>query len=184
MRDKHSKGAHIAAFALALAAAGCSVGQGSPDGWRYLRRGAVDVALPKTWQPTADGAVLLGAFGRTDAVLTVTGGARPVPAPAPGAGRGQGPADAYEQVPADARRQTLMIDGHAARVFGYARPAPDGRPAGHVEVRAVDAAGRPLTLRAWAVDSAGHAPALLQEIVNSIEFPRAATASAPRGVRP
>jgi hypothetical protein len=139
------------------AAAGCSVGQGAPDGWRYLRHGPVAVALPKTWRPTADGARLPGVRGRTDAALTV--------------GAATGPA---ARVPADARRQHLTIDGRAARVFSYARPAPDGRPAGHVEVRVPDVAGRPLTLRAWAVDGTAHDPALLAEIVNGIEFPGSA----------
>jgi hypothetical protein len=164
MRAQWTISGRTAAFAslaclagLAVAAvAGCSVGQGSPDGWRYLRHGPVAVALPRTWLPTADGAVLPGSRGRTDAALTV---ATPAPDALPVA------------VPAGARRQTLTIDGRTARVVSYARPAPDGRPAGHVEVRLGDVAGRPLTVRAWAVDGASDDPTLLAEIVNGIEFP-------------
>lgn len=140
---------------LALAATGCSVGQGSPDGWRYLRTGSVAVALPKTWRVRAGGAELPGTLGRTDAALTVAGA---VPARA---GR----------LPSDARRETLTIDGSRAQVLSYAQATPDGRPAGHVEVRLRDPAGHPVTIRAWAVDGTAHDPALLQEIVNSVEFP-------------
>jgi len=140
--------------ALALAAAGCSVGQGSPDGWRYLRTGSVAVALPKTWRARTGGAELPGTHGRTDAALSVT-------ASAP---RTHG-------VPADARRETLTIDGCRAQVLSFARAAPDGRPAGHVEVHVRDRAGHPVTISAWAVDGTAHDPALLQEIVNSVEFP-------------
>lgn len=179
---------------LVTAAAGCSVGPGAPDGWRYVRAGTMAVALPKTWRVTADGpgglrAELPGSGPGTapDAALAVTP-ALPVPAVAappaahsrtapahPAGGTPPGaatpPLVPVRPVPADARRQTPAIDGSRARVFSFARPAPDGRPAAHVEVRLHDPAGRAVTLRAWAVDGAAHDPALLQEIVNSIEFP-------------
>jgi hypothetical protein len=146
---------HTAVLGLALAAAGCSVGQGSPDGWRYLHTGPVAVALPKTWRERAGGAVLPGAGGRADAALTVTGAA---------------PAR-HAKLPADARRETLTLDGRRAQVLSFSQAAPDGRPAGHVEISVRDRAGHPVTIRAWAVDGAAHDPALLQEIVNSVEFP-------------
>jgi hypothetical protein len=149
-----TRAGHIAVTLLALAATGCSVGQGSPDGWRYLRAGPVAVALPKTWRVRAGGAELPGTRGRTDAALSVAAAPRH-----PG------------RVPADARRETLTIDGRRAQVLSFAAAAPDGRPAGHVEVRVLDPAGPAVTIRAWAVDGTAHDPALLREIVNSVEFP-------------
>lgn len=137
---------------LALAA-GCSVGRGSPDGWRYLRGGPVAVAHPNTWQETATGAVLRGPDGRTDAALTVT--------PVASGALGSPPA----------RARTLTIDGRTAEVYGYDQPTADGRAAGHVEVRTQDRAGHPVLVSAWAVDH-GSDSALLREIVNSIEFSR------------
>ncbi|MEE4543538.1 hypothetical protein V2S66_16345 [Streptomyces sp. V4-01] len=170
MREKCSRSGRNAAAAGAAAlvlsgVAGCAVGQGAPDGWRYQRHGPIAVALPKTWRATPGGAVLPGPRGRTDAALTVAAAARPAADSAPAADSGP------DAVPADARRQTLTIDGRTARVSSYAGPAPDGRPAGHVEVRLRDGAGRPLTVRAWAVDGAGHDRTLLAEIVNGIELP-------------
>ncbi|SCD54891.1 hypothetical protein GA0115240_114225 [Streptomyces sp. DvalAA-14] len=73
-------------------------------------------------------------------------------------------------VPADARKDTLTLDGHRARVFNYARPAPDGRPAAYVEVHVTGRDGRPLLVRAWSVDGTSRDLTLLPEIVNSIEF--------------
>lgn len=187
------------ATALLAGAAGCSVGAGAPDGWRYVRAGAVAVALPKTWHVTAGATGLLaelpGARGRTDAALALTA-ADPDHAPDPGpdsaptartAARAPARTAALHAasgaparaaalvpagpVPADARQETLTIDGSRARAFYYARPVRDGRPAGHVELRLRDPAGRAVTVRAWAVDGAAHDPALLREIVNGIEFP-------------
>ncbi|WNI17476.1 hypothetical protein [Actinacidiphila sp. ITFR-21] len=146
-----------------VAAAGCSVGRGAPDGWRYLRAGEVAVAHPKSWRETGGGgAVLRGAGGRTDAALSVV----PAGQGAPGAA----PAPAAPTAPPDARKDTLVLDGRRARVYNYARPAPDGRPAAYVQVHVRGRDGRPLVVRAWAVDGAAHASALLPEIVNSIEF--------------
>jgi hypothetical protein len=146
------------------AAAGCSVGQGSPDGWRYLDRGTVAVAHPGSWHETGDGAVLRGRDGRTVAALTVT------PGPAPGAAVQAGD----RLAPGHVRREELRLDGHPAQVLSYVRPAPDGRPAGHIEVRTTDAAGHPVVISAWAVEGTAEgtadAPALLREIVNSLQF--------------
>ncbi len=179
------------AVALVLAAAaGCSVGQGSPDGWRYQRHGPVAVALPKTWRATAGGALLRGPGGRTDAGLslattaaTSAAGAASGSAAAPAAGSsarssarssaGSASAAGSPPVPAGARRQTLTLDGRPARVAYFARPTPDGRPADHVEVRVDAPGGAPLTLRAWTARAATHDRTLLAEIVNSIEFPPA-----------
>lgn len=190
------------------AAAGCSVGQGSPEGWRYLDTGTVAVAHPKSWHETSGGAVLRGAGGRTVAALTVTPGAAPgveaeVEAAAAaggttgGAGTAHGTAGAATAHGGDAdgrkgakggekaatavrgtgpaapgyiRREELRLDGHRAQVLSYAQPTPDGRPAGHVEVRTTDAAGHPVVIRAWAVDGTADDPSLLREIVNSIQF--------------
>ena len=148
---------YAAVLGLVLATTGCSVGQGSPDGWRYLRTGSVAVALPKTWQERVGGAELPGTGGRTDAALTVTAAA---------------PAR-HLKLPADARRETLTLDGRRAQVLSFSQAAPDGRAAGHVEISVRDPAGHPVTIRAWAVDGTAHDPALLQEIVNSVEFPAA-----------
>lgn len=176
------------------AAAGCSVGQGSPDGWRYQRHGPVAVALPKTWRATAGGALLRGPGGRTDAALSLTptaatttatsaagaaSGSASGSAAAPAAGSsarssaGSASAAGSPPVPAGARRQTLTLDGRPARVAYFARPTPDGRPADHVEVRVDAPGGAPLTLRAWTARAATHDRTLLAEIVNSIEFPPA-----------
>jgi hypothetical protein len=182
------------------AAAGCSVGQGSPDGWRYQRHGPVAVALPKTWHATAGGALLRGPGGRTDAALSLTattatpsaagsagsagstGSAGSASRAAPGSAPGAAPASAASAgsagsppVPAGARRQTLTLDGRPARVAYFARPAPDGRPADHVEVRVEAPGGAPLTLRAWTARAATRDRTLLAEIVDSIEFPRGGT---------
>jgi hypothetical protein len=194
-----------AVLVLAAAAAGCSVGQGAPDGWRYQRHGPVAVALPKTWRATADGALLRGPGGRADAGLSLTattatpsaagaagpagsaaaapraaGSARGSAGSAPGAASdaaasGASGAAGSPPVPAGARRQTLTLDGRPARVAYFARPAPDGRPADHVEVRVEAPGGTPLTLRAWTARAATHDRTLLAEIVNSIEFPRGGT---------
>jgi hypothetical protein len=183
---------------LAAAAAGCSVGQGAPDGWRYQRHGPVAVALPKTWRATANGALLRGPGGRADAGLSLmattatpsaagpagsAGSAAAAPGSAgsaPGAASdaaasGASGAAGSPPVPAGARRQTLALDGRPARVAYFARPAPDGRPADHVEVRVEAPGGTPLTLRAWTARAATHDRTLLAEIVNSIEFPRGGT---------
>ncbi|WP_405586857.1 hypothetical protein [Streptomyces sp. NBC_01190] len=172
MARKHESAARGAAVLTALLAAGCAVGQGSPDGWRYLRSGQAAVAYPKTWRQTANGAALRGPHGRTDAALTVEAapaapGGSPNRAPAPRAAA-EGPAP--EAVPAGARASTLILDGHRARVYDYARPAPDGRPAAYAEVRVPGRDGRPLLIRAWAVDGTVRDPAVLREIVNSVEF--------------
>jgi hypothetical protein len=180
-----------AVLVLAAAAAGCSVGQGAPDGWRYQRHGPVAVALPKTWRATADGALLRGPGGRADAGLSLTAttatpsaagaagsaGSAGSAAAAPGAASGAAASGAAGSppVPAGARRQTLTLDGRPARVAYFARPAPDGRPADHVEVRVEAPGGTPLTLRAWTARAATHDRTLLAEIVNSIEFPRGGT---------
>jgi hypothetical protein len=184
-----------AVLVLAAAAAGCSVGQGAPDGWRYQRHGPVAVALPKTWRATANGALLRGPGGRADAGLSLTattatpsaagaagsagsaGSAAAAPGSAPGAASGAAASGAAGSppVPAGARRQTLTLDGRPARVAYFARPAPDGRPADHVEVRVEAPGGTPLTLRAWTARAATHDRTLLAEIVNSIEFPRGGT---------
>jgi hypothetical protein len=159
-----------------IAAAACSVGTGSPDGWRYLRAGSVAVAHPKAWQESAAGAVLRGADGRADAGVTVmTAGPAAGQAADPAAGQAAGQAGApggagQGTVPADARQEEMEIDGRPAQVFSYAGPVADGRGAGQVEVRAVDRSGRAVVLRAWVVNGAGGDPALLREIVNSIEF--------------
>jgi hypothetical protein len=165
-----------AALGLA-AAAGCAVGQGSPDGWRYLSTGTVAVAHPKTWRESGDGAVLRARSGRTDAALTVTpgGGAdylETVPADGREKRSSRGAAIQARAVPAPGyvRREVLRIGGHPAQVLTWAQPVADGRPAGHVEVHAADAAGRPVVIRAWAVDGTADDPSLLREIVNSIEF--------------
>ncbi|MFC4032710.1 hypothetical protein ACFO3J_14615 [Streptomyces polygonati] len=150
----------VAGAAGAMAAvAGCSVGAGSPDGWRYLRAAQIAVAHPKSWQETGEGAVLRDAWGRTDAVLAV------LPAD-----RGSGSLAGVEAVPAGARKDALTLDGHPAQVFNYVRPAPDGRPAAYVDVRVTGRDGRPLLVRAWSVDGTSHDATLLPEIVNSIEF--------------
>jgi hypothetical protein len=169
----------VVAVLTACATAGCSIGEGSPDGWRYLRTGSVAVALPKTWRVTGSGAALPGSHGRTDAVLTVTvtGGRNAagssqaqtqtqtqVPAPARAAAPDGG-------VPAGARRRTLTLDGRHAQVLTFTRAAPDGRPACHLEVRVQDRAGHTVTVHGWVV-GAPLDSILLKEIVNSIEFPR------------
>ncbi|MEC3996704.1 hypothetical protein VSR01_25635 [Actinacidiphila sp. DG2A-62] len=185
-----------AVLVLTAAAAGCSVGQGAPDGWRYQRHGPVAVALPKTWRATADGALLRGPGGRADAGLSLTATtATPSAAGLAGSAGPAGPAGSAAAapraagsapgvasgaagsppVPAGARRQTLTLDGRPARVAYFARPAPDGRPADHVEVRVEAPGGTPLTLRAWTARAATHDRTLLAEIVNSIEFPRGGT---------
>jgi hypothetical protein len=177
--------------AVTLVGTGCSVGQGSPDGWRYLRAGQVAVAHPKTWRETASGAVLRDAHGRTDASLVIqpagtgagtggqgsgadgSGGPGTRAAGSEAAGTGVGAAGSQVPpgvVPADARRDTLSLDGHRAAVYNYARPAPDGRPAAYVEVHVQGRDGRPLLIRAWAVNGVGHDRTLLPEIVNSVEF--------------
>ncbi|WP_225847684.1 hypothetical protein [Streptomyces sp. HPF1205] len=184
------------------AAAGCSVGQGSPEGWRYLDTGTVTVAHPTSWHETRGGAVLRGADGRTEAALTVT----PAPAPAPAPEGAGAAAEAPEAAPATGaeaaappesaaavqapgrpvqpvppvppvppgsgrvRREEVRLDGRRAQVLSYTRPAPDGRPAGHVEVRTTDAAGHPVVIRAWALDGMADGPAVLREIVDSIQF--------------
>lgn len=171
------------------AAAGCSVGQGSPDGWRYLDTGSVFVAHPKSWHETSEGAVLRGRRGRTVAELTVTQGAAPgVEAEVTDAAQkaegaaGHGKAAPKTKKKASAvqagdaltpgyiRREELRLDGHPAQVLSYAQPTPDGRPAGHIEVRTTDAAGHPVVIRAWAVDGTADDPSLLREILNSIQF--------------
>jgi hypothetical protein len=148
----------------AVAAAGCSVGQGSPDGWRYLRAPQVAVAHPRSWRETPTGAVLLDRRGRTDAALTVG------PVRTDRYGR---PADAPDNVvPPHARENPLILDGHPARVFDYIRRSPDGRPAAYVEIRVPGFDGRPLVVRAWVVLGAGHNAVVLPEIVNSVSFSR------------
>ena len=155
------------------AAAGCAVGQGSPDGWRYLRSGPVAVAHPKTWQRTPTGAALRLPGGRTDAQLTV--GTVSTVATAAGTGHGAPPPP-----PHAARRETLRIDGRSARVLSYLSPAPDGRPATWVDVTLQTRDGRPVEVRAWTLNgrtvrtASGHGTAdgrlLLREIVDSIEL--------------
>lgn len=170
------------------AAAGCSVGQGSPEGWRYLDTGTVAVAHPTSWHETRGGAVLRGADGRTEAALTVTPAQAPAPAAAAAPARTAGIEAAAPPEPAAAvqapgppgppvppgsgrvRREEVRLDGRRAQVLSYARPAPDGRPAGHVEVRTTDAAGHPVVIRAWAVDGTADGPAVLRGIVGSIQF--------------
>lgn len=155
MRSKWSKwgliGAMVAGGLGLVGVVGCGMGEGAPDGWRYVSTGVVAVAYPKGWEGTRGGAVLRGVDGRAEAGVEV-------------GGVGEG------GVPAGARREVLEIDGSRAQVFSYARPTADGRPAGHVEVRAVDRGGRPVVVRAWAVDGTADDPSLLREIVNSIEF--------------
>jgi hypothetical protein len=165
-----NKGVRSGTYALmsAVVAAGCSVGPGSPDGWRYVRVGEVAVAHPKSWRETATGAVLRDARGRTDAVLTVRPAGSVGGSPAKGPQRWEA---AGSVPPADSRKDTLTLDGHRARVFNYARPAPDGRPAAYVEVQVPGRAARPLLIRAWTADGTARDPAVLPEIVNSIEFP-------------
>lgn len=213
MRNTWGRIGYPVGAALGLAAAaGCSVGQGAPDGWRYVVTGTVAVAHPKTWHETSDGAVFRGRDGRVDAALVISEGraaaANPVaevPAGQPGrrpaeAQSGQSevskrakvseqterstvaqqseqakdvgrPDRAKQPAAAYARRESLRIDGRRTEVLTYAEPAPDGRPAGHVEIRAVDPAGHPVLIRAWAVDgTAADDPSLLREIVNSVEF--------------
>lgn len=175
-----SRVVHIGAIVVGLvAAAGCSVGQGSPDGWRYMTTGAVEVAHPKTWRETRDGAVLHGGHGRTDAAFSVTAGggagnAETVPAggnPKTAARKAE-TLDQPAGVPAPGyvRREALRIDGRPAQILSYAQPAADGRPAGHIEVRTTDPRGHSVLIRAWAVDGTADDPSLLREIVNSIEF--------------
>ncbi|WP_433892106.1 hypothetical protein [Streptomyces sp. CA-111067] len=165
-------------IALALGAAGCSVGQGAPDGWRYLRTGPVAVAHPKTWQRTPTGAELRRPGGATAAQLTVVTAsaapAAPAESAAPRAGHGAPPPP-----PPAARTETLRIAGRPARVRSYLAPAPDGRPATWVNVTLSTPAGRPVEVTAWTLAtrpshaSAGEAdgPLLLREIVDSIELP-------------
>jgi hypothetical protein len=171
-------------IALALGAAGCSAGQGAPDGWRYLRTGPVAVAHPKTWQRTPSGAELRRPGGATDAQLTVAtapaaptapaDSAGPADSAAPRAGHGAPP-----PAPPAARTETLRIAGRPARVRSYLAPAPDGRPATWVNVTLSTPAGRPVEVTAWTLTtrpshaSAGEAdgPLLLREIVDSIELP-------------
>lgn len=145
-----------------LAAAGCSVGQGAPDGWRYLQVQGMAVAHPKLWRESGAGAVWLGKGGRTNGALTVA-------SDAPGASGP--PADPQQAVPADARTATMSLGGRTARVLDFGRAAPDGRPAAYVEIHVRNRAGQPLLVRAWTVNGASHDSALLQEIVDSIEFP-------------
>jgi hypothetical protein len=145
-----------------LAVAGCSVGQGAPDGWRYLRAVGVAVAHPKSWRESGAGAALHGAGGRTDGELAVV----PDDAGAPGP-----PADPKVAVaPAHVQAATPTLDGRPARVLTFAQPAPDGRPATHVEVHLRTPAGHTVLIRAWTADGAIPDAALLQEIVDSVEF--------------
>lgn len=140
-------------FVAVLALGGCSVGAGSPDGWVYLRWGAVAVAHPKTWSgvrtPGAPaGAVLRAADGRQAGALTVWAARRIVP-------RG-------------ARVDVYEIGGRRAQRSHFVETGNDGVRRSVYEVATTDSHGRPVLVRAVGGLTSGWQQ-LLHRIVNSVE---------------